>query len=93
MMTMMPIPSNANITTATHGGLTLFALRAPAPQAIAALRDLAADLPAITDATDRIAAQLDALLQAIRIQAQRHKRTVMVGRTHGIHAEPFINRS
>jgi len=40
----------------------------------------AADL-LIQDATE--------LAEAIRGQAQRHKGTVMVGRTHGIHAEPI----
>jgi adenylosuccinate lyase len=30
-----------------------------------------------------------ALRDAIRVQAQRHRDTVMVGRTHGIHAEPI----
>ncbi len=29
------------------------------------------------------------LIAAIRQQAQKHRRTVMIGRTHGIHAEPI----
>ena len=33
--------------------------------------------------------QLEALIQAIRYQAQQHRTTVMVGRSHGIHAEPI----
>lgn len=33
--------------------------------------------------------QLEALSQTIRYQAQQHRNTVMVGRTHGIHAEPM----
>lgn len=33
--------------------------------------------------------QLEALIQAIRYQAQQHRDTVMVGRSHGIHAEPI----
>ena len=33
--------------------------------------------------------QLEALIQAIRYQAQQHRNTVMVGRSHGIHAEPI----
>lgn len=34
-------------------------------------------------------AQLECLVQAIRYQAQQHRYTVMVGRSHGIHAEPI----
>ncbi|OLP20336.1 adenylosuccinate lyase [Leptolyngbya sp. 'hensonii'] len=33
--------------------------------------------------------QLEALIQAIRYQAQQHRNTVMIGRSHGIHAEPI----
>lgn len=33
--------------------------------------------------------QLESLSQAIRYQAQHHRDTVMVGRSHGIHAEPI----
>ncbi len=33
--------------------------------------------------------QHEALIQAIRYQAQQHRNTVMVGRSHGIHAEPI----
>ena len=36
-----------------------------------------------------ILGQLEALIQAIRYQAQQHRNTVMVGRSHGIHAEPI----
>jgi adenylosuccinate lyase len=32
---------------------------------------------------------LEELIQAIRYQAQQHRYTVMVGRSHGIHAEPM----
>ena len=32
---------------------------------------------------------LEELIQAIRYQAQQHRYTVMVGRSHGIHAEPI----
>jgi len=42
----------------------------------------------LRDATDLILAELDALRRACRDQADRHRRTVVVGRTHGIHAEP-----
>jgi len=34
-------------------------------------------------------AQLECLVQAIRYQAQQHRYTIMVGRSHGIHAEPI----
>lgn len=33
--------------------------------------------------------QLEALIQALRYQAQQHRNTVMIGRSHGIHAEPI----
>jgi adenylosuccinate lyase len=33
--------------------------------------------------------QVEALVQALRYQAQQHRYTVMVGRSHGIHAEPI----
>ncbi|MGL5075581.1 MAG: adenylosuccinate lyase [Waterburya sp.] len=33
--------------------------------------------------------RLEKLIQAIRYQAQQHRYTVMVGRSHGIHAEPI----
>jgi adenylosuccinate lyase len=32
---------------------------------------------------------VECLIQAIRYQAQQHRYTVMVGRSHGIHAEPI----
>jgi adenylosuccinate lyase len=38
---------------------------------------------------DVLMAQLEALVQAIRYQAQQHRNTVMIGRSHGIHAEPI----
>jgi adenylosuccinate lyase len=40
-------------------------------------------------ASDLILADLDRLLAVLRRRAQEHRRTVMVGRTHGIHAEPY----
>jgi len=40
-------------------------------------------------ACDRLLAGLDGLRAAVREQAERHRHTVMVGRTHGIHAEPI----
>ncbi|NET80744.1 MAG: adenylosuccinate lyase [Moorea sp. SIO1F2] len=33
--------------------------------------------------------QIEKLAQAIRYQAQQHRYTVMIGRSHGIHAEPI----
>jgi len=38
---------------------------------------------------DVIMSQLEHLIQAIRFKAQQHRDTVMVGRSHGIHAEPI----
>jgi adenylosuccinate lyase len=38
---------------------------------------------------DVMMTQLEALIQAIRYQAQQHRTTVMIGRSHGIHAEPI----
>ncbi|MGI0487062.1 adenylosuccinate lyase [Pantanalinema rosaneae CENA516] len=38
---------------------------------------------------DVIMTQVEALIQAIRYQAQQHRTTVMIGRSHGIHAEPI----
>ncbi len=40
-------------------------------------------------ALDLILAELDALIEAVRERAREHKYTVMIGRTHGIHAEPI----
>lgn len=38
---------------------------------------------------DLILEKIEELSQAIRYQAQQHRHTVMVGRSHGIHAEPI----
>jgi adenylosuccinate lyase len=38
---------------------------------------------------DVLLGQLEKLAQAIRYQAQQHRYTVMIGRSHGIHAEPI----
>ncbi|MEO1147070.1 MAG: adenylosuccinate lyase [Cyanobacteria bacterium J06638_22] len=38
---------------------------------------------------DIVSSQVEALIQSIRYQAQQHRDTVMVGRSHGIHAEPM----
>ncbi|MBE9077575.1 adenylosuccinate lyase [Romeria aff. gracilis LEGE 07310] len=36
-----------------------------------------------------ILTQVESLIQAIRYKAQEHRDTVMIGRSHGIHAEPL----
>jgi adenylosuccinate lyase len=41
----------------------------------------------LRDAGDLLLAGLDRLRTAVRAQALRHRHTVMIGRTHGIHAE------
>jgi adenylosuccinate lyase len=41
----------------------------------------------LRDATDLLLAGLDHLRGAVKAQALRHRRTPMIGRTHGIHAE------
>ena len=38
---------------------------------------------------DLIMTKLEACIQAIRYQAQQHRNTIMIGRSHGIHAEPI----
>jgi adenylosuccinate lyase len=38
---------------------------------------------------DVLLSQVEALVQAIRYQAQQHRHTIMIGRSHGIHAEPI----
>jgi len=42
----------------------------------------------LAEALDIILADIDDLLAVLREQAQVHKYTVMMGRTHGVHAEP-----
>jgi adenylosuccinate lyase len=41
------------------------------------------------EASDIILADLEAFRQVLRRRAAEHKNTVMIGRTHGIHAEPI----
>jgi len=41
------------------------------------------------EACDVVLTDLDALANAIRERAFEHKRTPMIGRTHGVHAEPM----
>jgi adenylosuccinate lyase len=43
----------------------------------------------LRDAADLLLAEVDRLREAVRVQALRHKHTPMVGRTHGMHAEPI----
>ncbi len=43
----------------------------------------------IKDASERIAAGLDGLCEALQRLALDHKYTVQMGRTHGVHAEPI----
>lgn len=43
----------------------------------------------ILDAVDLLNQEIDGLMDAIRVVAIEHKNTLMVGRTHGIHAEPI----
>ena len=41
------------------------------------------------DACDLLLKGLDGLMQAVRHRADEHRRTPMIGRTHGVHAEPM----
>src|SRR5688572_25679268 len=41
------------------------------------------------DACDLILKGLEGLKQAVRARAEEHRRTPMIGRTHGVHAEPM----
>src|SRR5262249_55393900 len=40
------------------------------------------------EAADLITTQIDQLLAVLRRRADEHKKTPMIGRTHGIHAQP-----
>lgn len=42
----------------------------------------------LQQATDLLLRDLRELLRALAAQARRHKRTLTIGRTHGVHAEP-----
>jgi len=42
----------------------------------------------MTQAADELLADLDMLLESIKVRAYEHKDTVCMGRSHGIHAEP-----
>ncbi|CAN5663413.1 MAG: adenylosuccinate lyase [Chloroflexia bacterium] len=41
------------------------------------------------DAADLILKRLDAAIEAVGKQALQHRETLMIGRTHGVHAEPI----
>jgi adenylosuccinate lyase len=41
------------------------------------------------EACDLLLVDLDRLMQAVHVRAHEHRRTPMIGRTHGVHAEPM----
>ena len=41
----------------------------------------------LREVNDRILAAIDEFLEAVKRQAQQHRKTLMMGRTHGVHAE------
>ena len=41
------------------------------------------------DAVDLLVKQVAAAMNAVRTRAEEHRRTAMIGRTHGVHAEPM----
>ena len=41
------------------------------------------------EACDVLLKDLEALMHAVRVRADEHRRTPMIGRTHGVHAEPM----
>ncbi len=41
------------------------------------------------DACDLIVKNIAAAMDAVRVRAEEHRRTPMIGRTHGVHAEPM----
>jgi adenylosuccinate lyase len=43
----------------------------------------------IREACDVILRGLRSLMDAVRVRAEEHRRTPMIGRTHGVHAEPM----
>ncbi len=43
----------------------------------------------LRDAADRCLARMDVLLDALRDRVEEHKATPMIGRSHGVHAEPI----
>jgi len=43
----------------------------------------------LVEAADLLVADVDRLIEAVGRRAIEHRRTVMIGRTHGVHAEPI----
>ncbi len=43
----------------------------------------------MVEAVDLLLVEVDRLIEALETQARKHKDTVMIGRTHGVHAEPI----
>jgi adenylosuccinate lyase len=43
----------------------------------------------VVRACDQLLARLDLLLDVLKRRAHEHRHTIMIGRTHGIHAEPY----
>src|SRR5207342_2331214 len=43
----------------------------------------------MVDACDLILKDMDTLADAVRTRAEEHRKTPMIGRTHGVHAEPM----
>ena len=43
----------------------------------------------LRDSASLLLGEVDRLIEALRVQAVRHKQTLMMGRTHGVHAEPI----
>lgn len=41
------------------------------------------------DAADLLAEEIDNLIEALRVRSLEHKDTLMMGRSHGVHAEPI----
>jgi adenylosuccinate lyase len=41
------------------------------------------------EASDLIVKDIAGLMEAVRLRAEEHRRTPMIGRTHGVHAEPM----
>ncbi len=42
----------------------------------------------LLEAADILARDMDSLVEVLRAKALEHRRTIMMGRTHGVHAEP-----
>src|SRR3712207_9105065 len=46
----------------------------------------------LTEATDVLLAKADRLVAALRDHGLAHRATLKAGRTHGVHAEPVVDR-